>query len=264
MDRFRTILLFILVCSFTISLAATVEKEFQETYDLNLGGKLSVENVNGKIAVESWDKEEVEVFVAIKVKANSKRTAEQFMEKVKLVVESENDQLTIRVDHPKQNGSNGLLGALFGSKKPNVSVQLSLRVPKKCDLEASSVNGSVNVTDVSGFIDLHTVNGKIGAARIVGHVEASTTNGSIQVEISELNTQDDMKFKTVNGSVKIYLPEDIAADLSVSTVNGSIHTDFPVEVQGKWGPKKIRGEINGGGQKVDISTVNGSVSLNSI
>jgi DUF4097 and DUF4098 domain-containing protein YvlB len=186
------------------------------------------------------------------------------MEKVEVKTDGDKNELNIWVKHPKKNNSKGFLSALFGKSKPNVSVQFYLKVPQECDLTVSSVNGSVDVTGVSGAAELKTVNGKILAKDIQGVVDASTTNGSVNVEITKADVSENMKFKTVNGSVKVILPEDISADVAVSTVNGKIHTDFPVEIQGKFGPKKIRGEINGGGFELNISTVNGSVTLNSI
>lgn len=244
--------------------AASIEEEFNKTLDLKSGAELSVKNVNGKIQVESWDKEEVKIFAEIKVKNGSRRSLEKFMEKVEITIEGDENDLEIGVDYPKKKGSSSFLKELFGNKKPQVTVSFSLMVPKKCDLEASSVNGAVYVENVNGSAELRTVNGSVKAQQMKGAVDAHTTNGSINVEIDDTELSDDMRFKTVNGSVKVFLPGDIKADLSVSTVNGRIKTDFPVTVEGKWGPKKIRGEINGGGNEIDISTVNGGVSLNSI
>ena len=35
-----------------------------------------------------------------------------------------------------------------------------------------------------------------------------------------------MSFKTTNGSIKLYLPEDFGADAELKTTNGHIDSDF--------------------------------------
>ena len=207
MARYLLIVCLVLFSSFSLSQALTVKKEFQQSYDLNSGGELTIKNVNGKIQIDSWDKNKVELFAEIKVKAGNKRAAEKFMEKVEIKVKSIKDQLDISVEHPKKKDNESFFNLLFGNKKPNLSVQFFFKVPHECNLTASSVNGSVEVTGVSATADLQTVNGKINAENIQGAVDASTTNGSIYVEIAKTDNTENMKFKTVNGSVKVFLPK---------------------------------------------------------
>jgi len=56
-----------------------------------------------------------------------------------------------------------------------------------------------------------------------------------------------MKLETVNGSIKLYLPDQAGANVAAETVNGSIHTDFPLTVEGKFGPKRLNGVLGKGG-----------------
>lgn len=63
---------------------------------------------------------------------------------------------------------------------------------------------------------------------------------------------------TVNGAVRV---DGVSGQIKASTVNGSINTEFPLTITGRLGPKHARGTINGGGERISISTVNGSVRL---
>ena len=240
-------------------LGSTITREFHETYDFD-GDAINVKTVNGNIFAKTWNKDKVEVNAEIQVRAGSKSLAREFMDEVEVVVRERGDELIIKVEHPDQRGGS-FVDWFFGSGKPSVSVNFWLNVPEDNDMQASSVNGNVEIMGIEGRAELSTTNGKILAEEIKGPVDASTTNGSIQVEIRGNDLKDDIKLHTVNGSIKLALDEDIRADVDISTVNGSIHTDFPLQVEGKWGPKRVSGEVNGGGALIDLETVNGSVSI---
>lgn len=239
--------------------AGTITREFNKTYDFD-GEQVEINTTNGRIFVESWNSDQVQVHAEIEVRASSKSVARKFIEQVEIIVLKRGDRLIIKAEHPQQKGSN-FRDWMTGSSKPNVTVNYWIKVPDETDVDASSVNGSVEVLDIEGEVTLHTTNGKISAEEIYGPVEARTTNGSIFVDIKTNDLDDEINLNTVNGSIKLVLSGDIDADIDISTVNGSIHTDFPLEVKGKWGPKKVHGEINGGGALIRLETVNGSVSI---
>ncbi len=257
--RYSFIFIIVLLMSSTTLLGSTITRDFNETYDFD-GDLISVKTTNGNIFVKAWDRDEVEVNAEIEVRASSKSVAREFMDQVEVVVRERGDELIIRVEHPDQHGG-GFMDWFFGAGKPSVSVNFWLNVPEYNDISASSVNGNVEIVGIEGKAELSTTNGKIVAEEINGPVDASTTNGSISVEIRSDELEDDIRLHTVNGSIKLALDEDMQADIDISTVNGSIHTDFPLEVQGKWGPKSVSGEVNGGGALIDLETVNGSVTI---
>lgn len=142
----------------------------------------------------------------------------------------------------------------------DASANITIQVPRGVHVSAGTVNGGVDVSGVSGEIKASTVNGGVSVATSGGPVSATTVNGSVRAEIGTA-TREAMRFRTVNGSVEISLPGATSADLDISTVNGAINTEFPVTITGRWGPRSARGTINGGGETISISTVNGSVRL---
>lgn len=140
------------------------------------------------------------------------------------------------------------------------SAELTIQVPRGAHVSANTVNGGVRVEGMTGEIKASTVNGGVTVATSGGPVSATTVNGSVRADIGTA-TREPMRFRTVNGSVEIALPGETSADVDISTVNGSINTEFPMTITGRWGPKNARGTINGGGETISISTVNGSVRL---
>jgi hypothetical protein len=130
------------------------------------------------------------------------------------------------------------------------------------EVRANSVNGGVNVRNTSGPVRATTVNGGVDVSTAAGPVTASTVNGNVDARMASLQGDDDMNFKTVNGSIAIYVPAGFDANFRFDTVSGGIDSDFPMTLTGKWGPRHASGKIgNGGGRDLRASNVNGSIEL---
>ncbi len=239
---------------------ATVRKTFEKTVGFERGGIVSVKNVNGTIEVESWNRNSIEVRADIEVKAKRRREAEEFLDRVEIIMDVHRGRATIEVDYPRRSGSDGFFGWLFG-KKIQVKVDFQILVPERADLTLRSVNGAITVDGIEGEASFGTTNGSVEARDLQGSVDAHTTNGHIDIELVEVDPNVGMSFRSTNGGIEISLPHDIRADLEVSTTNGRVSTDFPVEISGRHNRKRIRGEINGGGRLIEVRTVNGSIQI---
>jgi hypothetical protein len=149
-----------------------------------------------------------------------------------------------------------------GDRSDDVSVHFTVHLAKGVNVDAGTVNGSVDVRDASGQVEAHTVNGRVEAASSGGPVSASTVNGSVVARMGALGRgDDDLDFSTVNGSVTVEVPTDFGGEVDMETVNGSLRTDFPMTVSGRLDPKHIRATIGTGRRRVRLHTVNGSVEL---
>lgn len=129
------------------------------------------------------------------------------------------------------------------------------------DVRASTVNGLVEVRNVGGEVRATTVNGRVEVTTRSGPVNANTVNGDIDVRMSALSREGEMKFSTVNGSVTVETPSSLDADVSMETMHGSISSDWPVQLSGKFGPRHAEGTIGRGGRSIRLKTLNGSVEL---
>jgi hypothetical protein len=166
-----------------------------------------------------------------------------------------------------------------GNNENHSSVKITVRVPRAVKVGAHSVNGGVSVRDVgaeakastvnggvivrntSGPVRATTVNGGVDVNTATGPVTAETVNGNVDARMASLQGNDDMNFKTVNGSVSIYVPARFDANFRFDTVSGGIESDFPMTLTGRWGPRHASGTIGNGGRDVRASSVNGSIEL---
>ena len=147
-----------------------------------------------------------------------------------------------------------------GVKKNDVAVRFTVQLPRNVHIDASTVNGGLEIDGVSAPVQAATVNGRIAVNTSTGPVQATTINGSIEANMQTL-TSGDVRLTTVNGSVSAGLPTNINANIDAETVNGRVETDFPVKIVGKISPRHLRGTIGTGGATLKLVTVNGSITL---
>ena len=245
-----------------ILFAGTITREYNKNVEFVKGGDISVRLPNGNIYVQTWNKNNVDVHADITIHSSSKNEAEEFLQEMEIVIRRHDDRLEIYVDKPKTDGFD-VLDWFFGNRGLRSSINFNIKVPKESNVELKSINGSIEISELQGRARLKTTNGRIVAETMYGELEAETTNGSISADMNVNELRDHVQLSTVNGSLHLTVPSSIAADVDISTVNGSINTDFPLTVEGKWGPKHVDGEINGGGYSLRLTSVNGSVTLKS-
>jgi hypothetical protein len=148
------------------------------------------------------------------------------------------------------------------TRNNDVSVEFRVLVPKGVKVGVSTINGAVVVDGATAEVEASTVNGELEVATSGGPVNASDVNGSIRARIGRVDSDADMAFTTVNGSVSVEFTSDFGADVDLQTVNGSLNTNFEMTVSGRLDPKHLRAHIGRpGGPRIKLETVNGSVEL---
>jgi hypothetical protein len=229
------------------------EERFEKTYDLAGIQKVRVQNVNGAVHVESWDKPELSL-VAVK-RAKGSGTVETLKE-TEIRVKTTGSTLEIETILPKARGWG--LFSWWGSRTAEVTYELKL--PAAMALQIETVNGRILAERRSGPLVLNTVNGTIRVVAQEGPVRANTVNGSVEVAFTGPVRKAELE--TVNGSVTVTGSRESSIRYNLQTVNGRIRSEFAeLSVEGKWGPKEARGEFNGGKEALSVETINGEVRL---
>ena len=174
---------------------------------------------NGGVRVFGWDRNEVEVTARMQAQARTDAEARELLSRVRIVA----DGRGIRAEGPSTDRD-----------YDGWSVSYYANVPRRFDLDLTAHNGGLAVEGVSGKLELETHNGSVALLGVGGDVRANTQNGSLNAQLSG-NKWDGtgLDAETRNGSVRLAVPEQYAAQLETGTVNGSIRTDIPVTVSGR-------------------------------
>ena len=229
----------------SISASAQVTEEFHRTVPLPSNGRVSLGNVNGDVTITGWERNEVQI------DAVKKASNQQKLDEAKIEVDAGSDYVRIRTRYPENHTNNN-----------PASVTYELHVPRTAGLDSIDlVNGSLDVSQVSGEVRSNLVNGSTKIHDLAGRAHLSSVNGTIAATYRTLDNVSDIELKSVNGAVRLGLPSSPNADVRVSTVNGAITTDFPLTVQGKFVGRHLDGKLGNGGTRIEISNVNGTVHI---
>lgn len=214
------------------------------------GGTVVVDGgPNGGISVEGWDRNEIQVRAKVQAWTRDGDDPEDLVSQIRIETGG-----TIRADGPDMRGGR--------SRDAGWAVNFELMVPARSDLALETVNGGIEIANVSGAVEFRAVNGGIRLAAVSGDVSGRTTNGGLQVDL-EGDRWDGagLDVETTNGGVELSIPADYQAELTTGTVNGGFEIDFPITIQGRINRRRITTELNGGGPPIRVVTTNGGVTV---
>jgi hypothetical protein len=229
-------------------------ERFEQTYPLSANGRISVDNVNGSIVIESWDRNEVKV-EAVKI-ANSRER----LKEVEIKVDSKPDSLRIETEFGTWKDGNRNWNC---SGYCRLEVQYKLMVPRTAMLnEIETVNGSVTISNMTNYTKASAVNGSVKATNLRGTAHIETVNGTSDVTFDRLDNSSRINLSTVNGRVNLIIPSDADATIKADTVNGSIINEFNLPVRkGKYVGRDLYGKLGDGSVKINLDSVNGGLSI---
>jgi putative adhesin len=260
--RFLTPVAFALVCAPQLLLAQGRGDDFHWERRLASGQRVHARNINGDITVSPSSSGRVEI---VGVRHGSSRAADRLTANVQ---ETDDGIIVcvVRMDSDDECDGNGYHH--HGDNDDdwgNASLNLEIRIPSSIGIDASSVSGSVDITGAQGDIRAASVSGDVRLERLrASSVEARTVSGEITTSIEDLTGSGPLSFKTVSGDVKLAVPRNFDADLSMSTVSGDLDSDFQITVSGGMSRRRIEARIGRGGRRLDLSTVSGDVRLSAI
>ena len=240
--------------------AATLKENIDRTFDVRAGSRFTLDNVNGKISITSWDQPRIRVQAMKSVERTDPDDAKKALAELKIEMTPSDGGLAVRTIVPKQN-STGLWDMMFGNFN-NATVHYEVTVPRNTNVEVSNTNGHIHVAGVNGAFQVETTNGRIELDRCGGSFDVETTNGAVEAKLTSLDAQKPLKIETTNGRIEIALPASVRANVDASTTNGSIETEMPLTLAAKSNDRhSLRGTINGGGASVSLRTTNGGISI---
>lgn len=256
MSRITQIALFLGICTVFIATVAgyaedkagSLTEEFHHTYSINADGRVSLENINGPVHVSSWDRNEV------KVDAMKHANSQKRLDEAKIDINANSSSISIRTKYPEGNQH-------WDSDDQPAWIEYTLTVPKNVRLdEIKLINGSLDISNISGEVQASCINGKLTAQGLTGPVRLSTVNGPAEAQINP-SGNGRIEVSSVNGPLDLTLPSDIRASLEASTVSGGISNDFGLHVDHHLVGHNLDGELGNGGSRIELHNVNGHIKI---
>ena len=267
---------------------ATTKFEHEFYYEAPAASILDIKAANGNVTLKTWDSDDVKV--EAKIKLYGKMGAEPFE------AFSERSQIEVNEDHisfqiPIKRVRADLVFYLPKRVYDHAAIKLlngniMIETLEAKDIYTKSTNGNIivdqltatmlEVEGVNGNIDIRngnildsiieTVNGTVTFGATAENLSVSLVNGDVRLTIKEDNLKK-VEASSVNGNVKVALPDGIGLEGHAKTSLGSINSrlsNYEVVREKKERTNQMlqfRRVSDGEIAQVQLSTTTGSIYL---
>ena len=262
MSQFKITLLALLVLPVALFAQETKSKEITKHYNVSATGNLSIDGKYGDVHIETWDKNEVDLKVTIEISNRSATKAQQYLDKIKIVIDdsSPNDLSfkTIIDGNINNNNSN-----------EKMEIEYRVKVPKTLNMELKNSYGHLYLQDADGKIGLNVAYGNFKVGSLNGPIDIKlsygngrvekVTDGEIVVRYSNLDIEDAGNVEVSNSYSNIDFGTSKDVDLTNKYGNLTWKSVNSLDGYSKYGNVKVAKLYNhlnfevmyGGGIKVD-------------
>ncbi len=224
-----------------------VREEIREKYELAPGAQVELAGVNGSVTIETSNTRTAEVHI--------ERTAatDEALKRRQFTIEASANSLRIK----GEKRASGFFSRFFGSEGKE---RVTLKLPRQVSLATKGVNGSVEVGDLDGSVELAGINGRVEISSAVGMATFKGINGNVFVGLKRLD-QEGITLSGINGNIELQLPADVNADLEAKGMNGRVVSDLPNVVIDKSKHGHYSARIGNGGSSITAKGINGNIRL---
>jgi hypothetical protein len=239
-------------CTVTVDSQSQVVRE-EKRFTVAGEADLRVATFDGSIVIQSWDKPD------ILVEVEKRGSTRESVDGIEIKTEQNGSVVELEVRRPRSESFTGI-----GFHR-SATAKLIVSVPRRTNVRARSGDGSIAIEGVTGRLEMRTGDGSIRARDVAGELTLSTGDGSVTVDGAEgrldLNTGDGgvsvtgklsgvklhtgdgaivyraepgtvlssaWDITTGDGSVTVYLPREIGAEIDAYTGDGGIRNDIEV------------------------------------
>ena len=142
-----------------------------------------------------------------------------------------------------------------------VDMHFHVRAPKSAIVRARTSGGDMTVKGFSGHVILNGSNGGVHAEGLAGGIETRWVNGGVNITLASIGNEL-VDVRVTNGPLSLVVPQTINANLSATATNGRIDVKAPkFEPLGDQTSRRVRGRLNAGGVPIELTTVNGNITV---
>jgi DUF4097 and DUF4098 domain-containing protein YvlB len=262
------------------------------TFDFDRRGTVSLTIGSGEIVVMGWDRDQIRIHGSserenIRLDASPGRASVDLAEAYRGRGEAHFEvsvPVGVRVIAHAQSGDVSVTGT---SGAIDVRTQSGdIKIAEAADrLDVATLSGDIEARMLSGDVQIKSVSGDIRVTGLKGDFEGESTSGSIVVRdavarfVRSHTVSGDLGYDgaidgdgryelvTHSGDIRLGIPENAGAQLSVSTWSGSIESDFPITLQpGEHGigaarSKRFTFQIGNGAARVSAETFSGDITI---
>jgi DUF4097 and DUF4098 domain-containing protein YvlB len=220
---------------------------------LKSGGTLSLENTNGNIKIQGWDEEKVEIIAVEKRNYPLSRSISYYGSRSlepKIELQSSEDMIKIKT-------------ASAGKEDEFRLVQYNLRVPRSIKLDGIlNGEGDIEITDVFGAVQIDQKKGNITIKNFSGSVGIVLGSGSVEAELLDIRPEDQVRIKTEQGDIVLYLEPGVDAQIEATAPDGDVSSD--VDLKQPLPAKTVSARLGEGKASISLSALHGVIKIKKV
>lgn len=181
--------------------AAQAATPFDETRKLQPDARVSLDNLKGRIEVDTWDRAEIRI------------AGQRGDGTTGLLIEGDAAELKVKIEYPESGGS--WFGG-WGSDRADDS-ELRVTLPVGVALSVESVTASIVVRGVSGAaLEIDNVSGDVDVDTGAAEVEVSTVSGDAEVKARSA----EVTVESVSGDIEV--SGELVGRIQLEAVSGRL------------------------------------------
>jgi len=228
-------------------------QEFEKIVPLAAGGTLSIENIDGDIKIQGWDRDELEVFA-------EKMIPNLYGKKVRMF---HWNYSIPKIEFDKFEDFVKIKTSADSRESKARTVHYDVRVPHSVNLKDITVRkGDIFISDLYGEAYLELKDGDIKVDNFSGSLTASVDNGSIRASLYDLRNEDGVEISTKQGDIVVYLQPEVNCRIEASSPDGNIFCEFDIEKS--LPADKISTVIGKDGASLSLTSLNGNIEIKKI
>lgn len=168
---------------------------------------VQIKVVNDRVTIVPSERNEIQIEATKYASGWNRAAADRMLEDLRLEVHTQGDTASITVVRPKHN--------LTVGRSPSIDLRIAL--PPDTQFSIESINGDLDVTNVTGTGYMQTVSGDIAVQQMRGTLTLKTTSGTINVR----EHQGTVQIEAISGHVR--LTDSAVATITASTFSGHLN-----------------------------------------
>lgn len=265
------------------------------SFDFDRNGLVSLTLGSGDIVVTAWSRDQIRIHATsesggVRLDASSSRVSVDLSNRyggggdsrfevtvpvgVRIVARAQSGDIAIsgtrgEVEARSQSGDVKIEEVAGRLDVGTLSGDIEARGVVNGDVQIKSVSGDIRVSDFKGDFEGETVSGSIELHGAAGKsVRAHSTSGDLVYEGS-IDPSGRYELMAHSGDIKLNIPSNTSAQLSVSTWSGTLDSDFPITLRpgdhgiGSGQAKRFTFDIGNGAARISAETFSGDITIGS-
>lgn len=169
---------------------AELTKTYSKSYSVTANDKLKIDNLYGKISVNTWNHNEIKVEVQVKVVARDEKDAKKLLDNVSIKNGKAGATISFKTNIAKEGGVWNMLSGNNKNVYRRVEINYNILMPAKNAIDISNHWGIIELPNLDGKVVINCSYTNLIAQSLSNTAEIHINNGDAKIarlKVSDLN-----------------------------------------------------------------------------